>query len=56
MAWEGQKRSGLHLLEFAAVLAAARTSGANDRVLVCLPGMLELRVSEACATDNTDRR
>lgn len=40
-------------LEFAALLAAARTSGPNDRALVCLLG---LRVSEACAADITDIR
>jgi hypothetical protein len=36
----------LHPLEFAALLAAARTSGPNDHALVCLLGMLGLRVSE----------
>ena len=46
----------LHPLEFAALLAAARTSGPNDHALVCLLGMLGLRVSEACATDITDLR
>ena len=46
----------LHPLEFAALLAAARTSGPNDHALVCLLGMLGLRVSEACATDITDIR
>jgi integrase/recombinase XerD len=44
----------LHPLEFAALLAAARLSGPNDHALVCLLGMLGLRVSEACATDTTD--
>jgi integrase len=56
VAWEGQKRTVLHPLEFAARLAAARTSGPNDHTLVCLLGMLGLRVSEACATDITDLR
>jgi integrase len=56
VAWEGQKRTVLHPLEFAALLAAARTSGPNDRALVCLLGMLGLRVSEACATDIPDLR
>jgi len=56
VAWEGQKRTVLHPLEFAAVLAAARTSGPNDHALVCLLGMLGLRVSEACGTDITDLR
>ena len=56
VAWEGQKRTVLHPLEFAALLAAARISGPNDHALVCLLGMLGLRVSEACATDITDLR
>ena len=46
----------LHPLEFAALLAAARTSGPNDHALVCLLGMLGLRISEACATDITGIR
>ena len=54
--WEGQKRTVLHPLEFAALLAATRVSGPNDHALVCLLGMLGLRVSEACATDITDLR
>ncbi len=56
VAWEGQKRTVLHPLEFAALLAAARGSGPNDHALVCLLGMLGLRVSEACATDITHLR
>jgi integrase len=56
VAWEKQKRTVLHPLEFAALLAAARISGPNDHALVCLLGMLGLRVSEACATDITDLR
>jgi integrase family protein with SAM-like domain len=56
VAWEGQKRTVLHPLEFAALLAAARTSGPNDHALVCLLGMLGLRVSEACGTNITDLR
>jgi integrase/recombinase XerD len=56
VSWEGQKRTVLHPLEFAALLAAARVSGPNDHALVCLLGMLGLRVSEACATDITDLR
>jgi integrase/recombinase XerD len=56
VAWEGQKRTVLHPLEFAALLAAARISGPNDHALVCLLGMLGLRVSEACGTDITDLR
>jgi integrase len=46
----------LHPLEFAAVLASARSSGPNDHALVCLLGMLGLRVSEACAADIGDIR
>jgi integrase/recombinase XerD len=56
VAWEGQNRTVLHPLEFAALLAAARLSGPNDHAMVCLLGMLGLRVSEACATDITDMR
>jgi site-specific recombinase XerD len=56
VAWEGQRRTVLHPLEFAAVLAAARTSGPTDHALVCLLGMLGLRVSEACGADITDLR
>ena len=54
VAWEGQKRTVLHPLEFAALLTADRTSSPNDHALVCLLGMLGLRVSEACAADITD--
>jgi hypothetical protein len=43
VAWEGQKRTVLHPLEFAALLAAARLSGPNDHALVCLVGILGLR-------------
>ncbi len=46
----------LHPLEFAALLSAARTSSPNDHALVCLLGMLGLRVSEACNADITDIR
>jgi integrase len=46
----------LHPLEFAALLSAARMSSPNDHALVCLLGMLGLRVSEACAADITDIR
>lgn len=57
VAWgEGQRRTVLHPLEFAAVLSAARTSGPNDHALVCLLGMLGLPVSEACGADITDLR
>jgi integrase/recombinase XerD len=37
-------------------LAAVRTSGPNDHALVCLLGMLGLRVSEACETNIADIR
>ncbi|HEU5034494.1 MAG TPA: site-specific integrase [Mycobacteriales bacterium] len=56
VAWEGQKRTVLHPLEFAAMLSAARTSSPNDDALVCMLGMLGLRVSEACNADITDIR
>jgi len=54
--WQGQKRTVLHPLEFAALLAAARTSGGNDHALVALLGMIGLRVSEACSADIDDIR
>jgi len=54
--WEGQKRTVLHPLEFAAMLFAARTSSPVDHALVCLLGMLGLRVGEACNADITDIR
>jgi integrase/recombinase XerD len=56
VAKEGQKRTVLPPMEFAALLAATRSSGTNDDALVCLLGMLGLRVSEACATDIADLR
>ncbi len=56
VAWEGQKRTVLRPLEFAALLSAARASGPNDHALVCLLGMLGLRVSEACAAEIIDIR
>ena len=56
VAWEGQKRTVLHPLEFAALLSAARSSSPNDHALVCLLGMLGLRISEACAANITDLR
>lgn len=48
VAWEGRS-AVLHPLEFAALLAAASTWGASDHALICLLGMLGLRVSEARA-------
>ncbi len=56
VAWEGQKRTFLHPLEFAGLLSAARTSSPNDHALVYLLGMLGRRVSEACAAGITDIR
>lgn len=53
--WEGQKRAVLHPLEFAALLAAARTSGPNDHALVCLLRMLGLLVSEGASPRPPDR-
>jgi len=40
----------LHPLEFAALLSAARASGPNDHALVCLLGMLGLRVASVRAS------
>src|SRR3954447_1344791 len=56
VAWEGQRRTVLHPLEFAALLAAARASTATDHALVALLGMVGLRVSEACNADIGDLR
>jgi site-specific recombinase XerD len=54
--WEGQHRTVLHPLEFAAILTAARDAGPVEHALVALLGMLGLRVSEACNADVTDLR
>jgi integrase/recombinase XerD len=56
VSWEGQRRTFLHPLEFAAVLATARATGAVEHALVALLGMLGLRVSEACNSDIDDIR
>ena len=56
VAWEGQRRTVLHPLEFAALLAVARTGNPVDHALVALLGMIGLRVSEACNADITDLR
>ena len=45
--WEGQRRTVLHPLEFAAVLSAARQHSATAHALVAMLGMHGLRVSEA---------
>jgi integrase/recombinase XerD len=54
--WEGQHRTVLHPLEFAAVLTAARAAGPVEHALVALLGMIGLRVSEACSADVSDLR
>lgn len=51
VAWESQRRTVLHSLEFAALLTAARRNGPQAHALVAMPGMLGLRVSEACNAD-----
>ncbi len=48
VAWESQRRTVLHPLEFAAVLSTARQHSDTAHALVALLGMLGLRVSEAC--------
>jgi integrase/recombinase XerD len=52
--WEGQRRTVLHPLEFAAVLTAARQHSNTAHALAALLGMLGLRVSEACQAQVTD--
>jgi integrase/recombinase XerD len=54
--WEGQRRTVLHPLEFAAVLSAARQHGPTAHALVALLGMLGLRVSKACQARIEDLR
>jgi site-specific recombinase XerD len=54
--WEGQRRTVLHPLEYAALLTAARGDGPPSHALVALLGMIGLRVSEACRIDVTDLR
>ena len=54
--WEGQRRTVLHPLEYAALLTAARRDGPNSHALVALLGMIGLRVSEATRIDVTDLR
>ena len=56
ISWEGQRRTVLHPLEFAALLTAARASGPVEHALIALLGMLGLRVSEACNADVSDLR
>ncbi len=54
--WEGQRRTVLHPLEFAAVLSSAPRHSDTAHALVALLGMLGLRVSEACNAQVTDLR
>jgi integrase/recombinase XerD len=54
VAWEGQRRTVLHPLEYAALLTAARHDGPSSHALVAVLGMLGLRVCEACNADITD--
>lgn len=54
VAWEGQRRTVLHPLEYAALLSAARRDGPASHALVALLGMLGLRVSEACQANLSD--
>jgi site-specific recombinase XerD len=54
--WEGQRRTVLHPLEYAALLTAARRDGPNSHALVALLGMVGLRVSEATNSNVTDLR
>jgi site-specific recombinase XerD len=54
--WEGQRRTVLHPLEFAAVLSAARQHSSTAHALVAMLGMLGLRVSEACNARIEDLR
>jgi integrase/recombinase XerD len=54
--WEGQRRTVLHPLEFAAVLSAARRHSITAHALVAMLGMLGLRVSEACHARIKDLR
>lgn len=56
VAWEGQHRTVLHPLEFAAVLTAARQHSSTAHALVALLGMVGLRVSEACGAQISDLR
>jgi integrase/recombinase XerD len=54
IAWEGQRRTVLHPLEYAALLTAARHDSPSSHALVAMLGMLGLRVSEACGAHVTD--
>jgi integrase/recombinase XerD len=54
--WEGQRRTVLHPLEYAALLTAARRDGPGSHALVALLGMIGLRVGEATGINITDLR
>ena len=54
--WEGQRRTVLHPLEYAALLTAARRDGPGAHALVALLGMIGLRVGEATGINITDLR
>jgi site-specific recombinase XerD len=54
--WEGQRRTVLHPLEYAALLTAARRDGPRSHALVALLGMIGLRVGEATGINITDLR
>ncbi len=54
--WEGQRRTTLHPLEFAALLTAARRDGPHSHALVALLGVIGLRVGEVCRISVTDLR
>ena len=54
--WEGQRRTVLHPLEYAALLTQARRAGPGPHALVALLGMIGLRVGEAIAINVTDLR
>ena len=54
--WEGQRRTVLHPLEYAALLTTARRDGPGSHALVALLGMIGLRVGEAIRVDITDLR
>lgn len=54
--WEGQRRTQLHPLEFAAMLTAVRRDGPSSHALVASLGMIGVRVSETCRVNITDLR
>ena len=54
--WEGQRRTVLHPLEYAALLTAARRDSPGSHALVALLGMTGLRISEATNINLADLR